>query len=41
MTENNNNLLLDKGYEGLFMGEAIVKAIENKNYINGESMDVE
>lgn len=41
MTENNNNLLLDKGYEGLFVGEAIVKAIEYKNYINGESIDVE
>lgn len=41
MTENNNNLPLDKGYEGLFVGEAIVKAIEYKNYINGESIDVE
>ena len=41
MTGNNNNLLLDKGYEGLFVGEAIVKAIEYKNYINGESIDVE
>ena len=41
MTENRNNLILDKGYEGLFVGEAIVKAIEYKNYINGESKDVE
>ena len=41
MTENRNKLILDKGYEGLFVGEAIVKAIEHKNYINGESYDVE
>ena len=41
MTENRNNLILDKGYEGLFVGDAIVKAIECKNYINGESKDVE
>ena len=41
MTENRNNLILDKGYEGLFVGDAIVKAIEYKNYINGESKDIE
>ena len=41
MTENSNDLMLDKGYEGLFVGEAIVKTIEYKNYINGESVDVE
>ncbi len=41
MTENKNNLILDKGYEGLFVGDAVVKAIEYKNYINGKSVDVE
>ena len=41
MTENRNSLILDKGYEGLFMGDAVVKAIEYKNYVNGESIDVE
>ena len=41
MTENRNNLILDKGYEGLFVGEAIVKGIDYKNYINGETIDIE
>ena len=41
MTENRNDLILDKGFEGLFVGDAVVKDIENKNYINGESIDVE
>lgn len=41
MTESDNNLILDKGYEGLFVGDAVVKAIEYKNYVNGESLDVE
>jgi prophage antirepressor-like protein len=34
-------MVLGKEYEGLFVGEAVVKAIEYKNYMNGESMDVE
>ena len=42
MTENIDDLILDKGYEGLFIGEAVIVAIECKNYIiNGESRDVE
>lgn len=41
MTESEKDLTLDKGFEGLFMGEAIVKAIEHKNFINGESLDIE
>lgn len=41
MTENKNDLILDKGYEGLFVGDAVVKAIEYKNYVNGESIVVE
>lgn len=41
LIENESLLSLDNGYEGLFVGEAVVKAIEYKNYINGESMDVE
>jgi len=41
MTENRNDLMLDKGYEGLFVGAAIVKTIEYKNYYNGESKDIE
>jgi hypothetical protein len=32
---------LDKGYEGLLVGKAIVMAIEYKNFINGESKDIE
>jgi hypothetical protein len=40
MTDN-NNLILDKGYEGLFVGDAVVKTIEYKNYTNGESIDVD
>lgn len=41
MIENRNDLVLDKGYEGLFVGEAIVKGIDYKNYINGETIDIE
>lgn len=41
MTDSNINLILDKGYEGLFVGEAKVVAIEYKNYMSGESFDVE
>ena len=40
MTENKNDLKLDKGYEGLFVGDVVVKGIEYKNYVNGESRDV-
>ena len=39
--ENVSALKLDKGYEGLFVDKAVVKTIEYKNYINGESVDVE
>lgn len=39
--ENSNELKLDKGYEDLFVGDAVVKALEYKNYINGESLDIE
>jgi hypothetical protein len=39
MIENKNDLKLDKGYEGLFVGDAVVKGIEYKNYVNGESRD--
>ena len=41
LIEDKSLLSLDNGYEGLFVGDAVVKAIEYKNYINGESMDVE
>ena len=41
MTESKTDLILDKGYEGLFAGDAVIKAIENKNYVNGESVDFE
>ena len=41
MTEDKGTLVLDKGYEGLFVGEAKVVAIEYKNYMSGESFDVE
>lgn len=41
MTESKKDLILDKGYEGLFVGDAVVKAVEYKNYINGESIDIE
>lgn len=41
MTEDKETLVLDKGYEGLFVGEAKVVAIEYKNYMSGESFDVE
>lgn len=34
-------LALDNEYEGLFIGENIIIAIEYKNYINGESLDIE
>ena len=40
MTENKKDLKLDKGYEGLFVGDVVVKGIEYKNYVNGESRDV-
>lgn len=40
MTESKSDLILDKGYEGLFVGDAVVKGIEYKNYVNGESFDV-
>ena len=40
-TEDSSTMVLGKEYEGLFVGEAVVKAIEYKNYMNGESMDVE
>ena len=40
ITENTNNLKLDKGFEGLFVGNVMVTAIEYKNYINGESVDI-
>ena len=33
-------LCRDKGYEGLFVGENKIIAIEHKNYINGESQDI-
>ena len=39
--EDNDALVIDKGVEGLFCGEARITAIENKNFINGESFDVE
>jgi prophage antirepressor-like protein len=41
LIEDKSLLSLDNGYEGLFVGDAVVKAIEYKNYINGESKDVE
>ena len=40
MTENRNDLKLDRGYEGLFVGENIIISIEYKNYFNGESYDI-
>ena len=41
LIEDERLLLLDKGYEGLFVGENKIIAIEYKNYINGESIDIE
>ncbi len=41
LIENERLLPLDKGYEGLFVGKNKIIAIENKNYIDGESFDVE
>lgn len=41
LIEDKSLLSLDNGYEGLFVGEAVIKAIEYKNYINGESKDIE
>lgn len=38
--EDAKKLVLDKGYEGLFVGDAVVKAVEYKNYVNGESKDI-
>lgn len=34
-------LAIDKSYEGLFIGENKITAIEYKNYINGESVDID
>lgn len=39
--ENPTNSVIGKEYEGLFVGNAVVKAIESKIFINGESFDVE
>ena len=41
LIEGERFLALDKGYEGLFVGENKIIAIEYKNYINGESLDIE
>lgn len=41
LIEDNSLLSLDNGYEGLFVGENKIIEIEYKNYINGESVDVE
>lgn len=41
LIEDERLLPLDKGYEGLFVGENKITAIEYKNYINGESYDIE
>ena len=41
LIEDERFLALDKGYEGLFVGENKIIAIEYKNYINGESLDIE
>ncbi len=41
MTEDHQDLILDRAYEGLFIGEAKVIAVEYKNYVNGETIDVE
>ena len=40
LIEDEKLLSLDKGYEGLFVGENKIIAIEHKNYINGESLDI-
>ena len=40
LIEDERLLPLDRGYEGLFIGESKIIAIENKNYINGESVDI-
>ena len=41
LVEDESKLTLDKGYEGLFVGESKIIAIEYKQLINGESIDVE
>ena len=41
LIEDEKLLTLDKGYEGLFIGENKIISIEYKNYINGESYDIE
>lgn len=41
LIEDEKLLTLDKGYEGLFVGKNKIIAIEFKNYINGESYDIE
>lgn len=41
VVEDKSMLTLDEGYEGLFVGENKIIDIEYKNYINGESVDVE
>jgi hypothetical protein len=41
LIEDERFLPLDKGYEGLFVGKNKIIAIEYKNYINGESRDIE
>ena len=41
MKENTDNLVIGKEYEGLFVGENKIVAIEYKNFINGESQDIE
>ena len=41
LIEDEKFLSLDKGYEGLFVGKNKIIAIEYKNYINGESLDIE
>lgn len=40
LVEDERLLSLDKGYEGLFVGENIIISIEYKNYINGDSYDI-
>lgn len=41
LIEDEKLLSLDKGYEGLFVGENKIIAIEYKKYFNGESYDIE
>lgn len=41
MKENIDDLVVGKEYEGLFVGENKIVAIEYKNYVNGKTKDVE